>query len=67
MQTDFWFRAPSPLPTLGLYISTSMGNPASVRNTWLGIVDGGEITGGTAGAFQVAANDVDSSGNFIPT
>jgi hypothetical protein len=65
MQTDFWFRSVFNTSDTGLYISTSMGNPASVRNTWFGIFEGGEL-GGTAGALQVGAYAIDSLGNFVP-
>ena len=65
MATDFWFRSVATNSDNGLYVSTSMGNPASVRNTWLGIGEGSVGTfGGTSGALYVAAYAVDSNGNF---
>jgi hypothetical protein len=63
MATDFWFRTVATSSDNGLYISTSMGNPASVRNTWLGVVEGSEV-GATAGNLFVGAYDVDTNGNF---
>jgi hypothetical protein len=63
MATDFWFRTVATNSDNGLYISTSMGNPASVRNTWLGVMEGSEA-GGIAGNLYVGAYDVDTNGNF---
>jgi len=63
MSSDFWFRTVATNSDNGLYISTSLGNPASVRNTWLGVVEGSEV-GATAGNLFVGAYDVDTNGNF---
>jgi len=67
MATDFWFRTVATTSDTGLYVSTSMGNPASVRNTWLGILDGTQTAGGIAGDLYVEAYAVGASGNFIPS
>jgi hypothetical protein len=65
MATDFWFRTVATNSDNGLYISTSMGNPASVRKTWLGVMEGSEAgAGGIAGNLYVGAYDVDTNGNF---
>jgi hypothetical protein len=63
METDFWFRTVALTADTGLYVSTSMGNPASVRNTWLGVMEGTEA-GATAGNLYVGAYEVDVLGNF---
>jgi len=63
MVTDFWFRTVATSSDSGLYISTSMGNPASVRNTWLGVEEGSEA-GATPGDLYVGAYAVDAGGNF---
>lgn len=63
METDFSFRTAATSSDTGLHISTSMGNPASVRNTYLGIVEGSQV-GATPGDLYVDAYDVDADGNF---
>jgi hypothetical protein len=70
MATDFWFRTVALTADTGLYVSTSMGNPASVRNTWLGVLEGSEATaiggtGATAGNLYVGAVDFDALGNEL--
>ena len=63
MGTEFWFRTVATSSDPELVVSTSMGNPASVRNTYLGIVEG-SVVGATPGDLYVAAQDVDAFGNF---
>ena len=63
MGTEFWFRTVATSSDTGLLVSTAMGNPASVRNTWLGVLEG-TIVGATPGDLYVAAQDVDALGNF---
>jgi hypothetical protein len=63
METDFMFRTVATSSDPGLYVSTSMGNPASVRNTWLGVMEGSEV-GAISGDLYIAAYDVDINGNF---
>ena len=62
MATDFWFRTVALTADTGLYVSTSMGNPASVRNTWLGVLEGTEA-GATPGNLYVGAIGYDAAGN----
>jgi hypothetical protein len=66
MATDFWFRTAATSSDPGLYISTSMGNPASVRNTWLGVMEGFEA-GSVPGNLYVGAFEVDAAGVFQPS
>ena len=63
METDFWFRTVALTADTGLYVSTSMGNPASVRNTWLGVLEG-TVVGATPGDLYVGAQAPDVLGNF---
>ena len=49
MGTEFWFRTVATSSDTGLYVSTSMGNPASVRNTWLGVLEVTDYGASTSG------------------
>jgi hypothetical protein len=63
MAADFWFRTVSAISDPGLYVSSSLGNPASVRNTWLGVLEGSNTDTGIPGNLYVSAIDYDASGN----
>jgi hypothetical protein len=63
---DFWFRTENTSADTGLYVSSSLGCAASVRNTWLGIFEGSSFNL-TFGNLYVGAYDVDASGNFHGT
>jgi hypothetical protein len=64
---DFWFRTVKSSADLGLYVSSSLGCAASVRNTYLGIGEGNTANiGQTPGNLYAVAYAVDASGNFNP-
>lgn len=54
---SFWFRSVATADDPGLYIASSIGSAASVRNTWLGIYE-------ENGGLYVGDYDSDASGNF---
>jgi len=54
---SFWFRSVATSDDPGLYISSAIGSPASVRNTWLGIYEDN-------GGLYVGNYASDATGNF---